>query len=156
MCLLGAIATADMSDLNFLLPPTERQETSDRDVGEHSLAELRWPAELPAVRAPSSHDPLRGPLTSTFDHLDFAANLSRNHVPAIISPTSEGVNWFALGFLEALECGKMRVMTTEFTPGKPTTRRYTKEEKDQAVRLVFELRTELGTTCRVSRLLRQS
>jgi transposase-like protein len=37
-------------------------------------------------------------------------------------------------------------MTKEITPGKPTTRRYTKEEKGQAVRLVFELRTELGTT----------
>ena len=54
--------------------------------------------------------------------------------------------WFALGFLEALECGKMRVMTREITPGKPTTRRYTKQEKDQAVRLVFELRKELGAT----------
>jgi transposase len=54
--------------------------------------------------------------------------------------------WFALGFLETLECGKMRVMTREITPGRPTTRRYTKEEKDQAVRLVFELRKELGTS----------
>lgn len=35
-------------------------------------------------------------------------------------------------------------MTKEITPGKPTTRRYTKDEKDQAVRLVFELRKELG------------
>jgi transposase-like protein len=40
----------------------------------------------------------------------------------------------------------MRVMTKEITPGRPTTRRYTKQEKDQAVRLVFELRTELGTS----------
>ena len=48
--------------------------------------------------------------------------------------------------MEALECGKMRVMSTEITPGRPTTRRYTKQEKDQAVRLVFELRKELGTT----------
>jgi transposase-like protein len=40
----------------------------------------------------------------------------------------------------------MRVMTREITPGRPTTRRYTKQEKDQAVRLVFELRTELGTS----------
>ena len=54
--------------------------------------------------------------------------------------------WFVLGFLEALECGKMRVMTREITPGRPTTRRYTNQEKDQAVRLVFELRKELGTT----------
>ena len=37
-------------------------------------------------------------------------------------------------------------MTREITPGRPTTRRYTKDEKDQAVRLVFELRRELGTT----------
>jgi len=48
--------------------------------------------------------------------------------------------------LEALECGKMRAVTKGFTPGRPTTRRYTKQEKGQAVRLVFELRTELGTT----------
>jgi transposase-like protein len=40
----------------------------------------------------------------------------------------------------------MRVMTREITPGRPTTRRYTKDEKDQAVRLVFELRKELGTS----------
>jgi transposase len=40
----------------------------------------------------------------------------------------------------------MRVMTREITPGRPTTRRYTKDERDQAVRLVFELRRELGTT----------
>jgi len=37
-------------------------------------------------------------------------------------------------------------MTREITPGKPTTRRYTKQEKDQAVRLVFQLRKELGTS----------
>lgn len=37
-------------------------------------------------------------------------------------------------------------MTREITPGRPTTRRYTKQEKDQAVRLVFELRKELGTS----------
>ena len=64
----------------------------------------------------------------------------------VIHPWFSTEMWFALGFLEALECGKMRVMTQEITPGKPTTRRYTKEEKDQAVRVVFELRTELGTT----------
>ena len=40
----------------------------------------------------------------------------------------------------------MRVTTTEITPAKPTTRRYTKQEEDQAVRLVFELRSELGKT----------
>jgi transposase-like protein len=40
----------------------------------------------------------------------------------------------------------MRVMTKEITPGRPTTRRYTRDEKDQAVRLVFGLRKELGTT----------
>ncbi len=37
-------------------------------------------------------------------------------------------------------------MSREITPGKPTTRRYSKEEKDQAVRLVFQLRKELGTS----------
>ena len=37
-------------------------------------------------------------------------------------------------------------MTKEITPGRPTTRRYTKDEKDQAVSLVFELRKELGTS----------
>jgi hypothetical protein len=52
--------------------------------------------------------------------------------------------WFALRVLEAFECGKMRVMTKEITPGKPTTRRYSKEENDQAVRSVLEVCTELG------------
>jgi len=37
-------------------------------------------------------------------------------------------------------------MSREVTPGKPTTRRYSKEERDQAVRLVFQLRRELGTS----------
>jgi hypothetical protein len=34
-------------------------------------------------------------------------------------------------------------MSTETTPGKPTTRRYSKQEKNQALRLVFELLKEL-------------
>jgi hypothetical protein len=55
-------------------------------------------------------------------------------------------DWFALGILEALECGRMRVMSREVTLGRPTTRRYSKEEKDQAVRLVFQLRRGLGTS----------
>jgi transposase len=37
-------------------------------------------------------------------------------------------------------------MSMEVTPGRPTTRRYSNEEKDQAVRLVFQLRKELGTS----------
>jgi transposase len=37
-------------------------------------------------------------------------------------------------------------MTKEITSGRPTTRRYAKDEKDQAVRLVFELRNVLGTS----------
>lgn len=36
-------------------------------------------------------------------------------------------------------------MPKEIKPGKPTTRRYTDEEKAQAVRLVRQLRLELGT-----------
>ncbi len=36
-------------------------------------------------------------------------------------------------------------MPHETSPGKPTTRRYTPEEKDQAVRMVRQLRKELGT-----------
>ena len=36
-------------------------------------------------------------------------------------------------------------MPKDKTPGKPTTRRYTSEEKAQAVRLVRQLRRELGT-----------
>ena len=35
-------------------------------------------------------------------------------------------------------------MSREVTPGKPTTRRYSKEERDQAARLVFQLRSETG------------
>jgi len=37
-------------------------------------------------------------------------------------------------------------MSREVTAGRPTTRRYSQEEKDQAVRLVFQLRKELGTS----------
>jgi transposase-like protein len=36
-------------------------------------------------------------------------------------------------------------MPKEIRPGKPTTRRYSPEEKAQAVRLVRQLREELGT-----------
>ena len=36
-------------------------------------------------------------------------------------------------------------MPGEKTPGKPTTRRYSEQEKTQAVRLVRQLRAELGT-----------
>jgi transposase-like protein len=36
-------------------------------------------------------------------------------------------------------------MPREIRPGKPTTRRYSVEEKAQAVRLVRQLRRELGT-----------
>jgi len=36
-------------------------------------------------------------------------------------------------------------MPKQQSPGKPTTRRYTEAEKDQAVRLVRKLREELGT-----------
>jgi transposase len=36
-------------------------------------------------------------------------------------------------------------MGSERTPGKPTTRRYSSAEKDQAVRMVRQLRRELGT-----------
>jgi len=38
------------------------------------------------------------------------------------------------------------VMPGEKTPGKPTTRRYSDQEKAQAVRLVCQLREELGTS----------
>src|SRR4051812_18862779 len=37
-------------------------------------------------------------------------------------------------------------MPHDKSPGKPTTRRYTPEEKEQAVRLVRQLRRELGTS----------
>ena len=37
-------------------------------------------------------------------------------------------------------------MGTKSTSGKPTTRRYSPEEKARAVRLVRQLRKELGTT----------
>ena len=36
-------------------------------------------------------------------------------------------------------------MPTRGAPGKPSTRRYTAAEKEQAVRLVRQLRKELGT-----------
>lgn len=37
-------------------------------------------------------------------------------------------------------------MSREVTAGKPTTRRYSNDERDQAVRLVSQLRKELGTS----------
>ena len=37
-------------------------------------------------------------------------------------------------------------MPKEQSPGRPTTRRYTLEEKAQAVRMVRQLRKELGTS----------
>ena len=37
-------------------------------------------------------------------------------------------------------------MPNEVSPGKPSTRRYTPEEKAQAVRMVRQLRKELGTS----------
>jgi transposase-like protein len=37
-------------------------------------------------------------------------------------------------------------MPNEITPGRPSTRRYTPQEKAQAVRLVRQLAHELGTT----------
>ena len=36
-------------------------------------------------------------------------------------------------------------MATQKMPGSPSTRRYSAEEKAQAVRLVRQLRAELGT-----------
>ena len=36
-------------------------------------------------------------------------------------------------------------MPGDKTPGKPTTRRYSEQEKQQAIRLVRQLRAELGT-----------
>ena len=36
-------------------------------------------------------------------------------------------------------------MRNEGTPGKPTTRRYSEAEKERAVRMVRQLRKELGT-----------
>jgi transposase len=48
--------------------------------------------------------------------------------------------------LETLDLGNEDgVMPKEIKPGKPTTRRYSDEEKAQAVRLVRQLRRELGT-----------
>jgi transposase len=47
--------------------------------------------------------------------------------------------------LETLDLGNEDgEMPREKSPGKPTTRRYTDSEKDQAVRLVRQLREELG------------
>src|SRR5690606_35402472 len=36
-------------------------------------------------------------------------------------------------------------MPHEMSPGKPTTRRYSEAEKERAVRMVLQLRKELGT-----------
>jgi transposase-like protein len=48
--------------------------------------------------------------------------------------------------LEAPDLGNEDgVMGNETSPGKPTTRRYTPAEKERAVRMVRQLRAELGT-----------
>jgi transposase len=53
--------------------------------------------------------------------------------------------WFALGVVEAFGLGSEdEGMGRVSTLGKPTTRRYSSEEKAQAVRLVRQLRRELG------------
>src|SRR5829696_1939560 len=53
----------------------------------------------------------------------------------------------ALGSLEAPDLGNEDgVMGDERTPGRPTTRRYTPEEKARAVWMVRQLRKELGTS----------
>src|SRR4029453_8117795 len=59
--------------------------------------------------------------------------------------------------LEAPDLGNEDAgMPKEQSPGKPTTRRYSPEEKAAAVRMVRALRTELGTEQgTVSRVARQ-
>ena len=55
------------------------------------------------------------------DHLEIAVGeVGACAIPGH-NPPVQGA-WFALGFLEVLECGEMRVMTTEITLGKLTTR----------------------------------
>ena len=54
-------------------------------------------------------------------------------VPQVVRPGLSG------GF----RVWKEESISTEITSGRPTTRRYTKQEKDEAVRLVFELRREV-------------
>ena len=47
-------------------------------------------------------------------------------------------------------------MPRDITPGKPSTRRYSQEEKDAAVRMVRSLREELGTDIgTIARVARQ-
>ena len=47
-------------------------------------------------------------------------------------------------------------MPRDITPGKPSTRRYSQEEKDAAVRMVRSLRAELGTDIgTIARVARQ-
>ncbi len=47
-------------------------------------------------------------------------------------------------------------MPKDITPGKPSTRRYSQEEKDAAVRMVRTLRAELGTDIgTIARVARQ-
>ena len=62
-------------------------------------------------------------------------------------PRSEGeANRFALVSAEAPDLGNEDgVMSKDQSRRKPTARRYTPEEKAQAVRLVRQLRAELGT-----------
>jgi len=61
------------------------------------------------------------------------------------SPRPNTWRWITLGSVEAFTlCERMSVMPTYRPSGRPTTRRYSDYEKAQAVRLVCQLRDELG------------
>lgn len=74
------------------------------------------------------------------------------------SVAEDDKHWFALGSLEAPYLGSEDgTMGTDQQSKRPSTRRYTPAEKEQAVRLVRQLRKELGadqgTVGRVARQL---
>jgi transposase len=82
------------------------------------------------------------------DHL-VLANQRQSLLVVIIQPSMRYramCGWIALEMLEAPDLGNEDAgMPKEQSPGKPTTRRYSPEEKAAAVRMVRALRAELGT-----------
>ena len=129
----------------FLLDAGHR----DRD----DLAQVQQPGQMPGV-AHVGLDPIPGRALQLRRRRDLALDPLAGQVPGQPEPGRAGLigdrdrarQLNRPGFVEAPDLGNEDgVMPKEQSPGKPTTRRYSEEEKAAAVRMVRTLRAELGT-----------
>jgi transposase len=75
-----------------------------------------------------------------------AMSQARKDCSAVLREPRPFLRWGVLVPVETLDlANEDGVMGSEVSPGKPTTRRYSPAEKEQAVRLVRALRAEFGT-----------